>query len=277
MDKLQKLEKVANLLKTANHVAVLTGAGISAESGVPTFRGAGGHWIRWKSQDLASPHAFRENPRLVWEFYSWRREMVRSVKPNAGHFALAELEQMLLKTGKKLDIVTQNVDDLHRRAGSTSITKLHGDLFSTRCTKCDKCSENYDEPVHSSYNGFVKGKDPCFDDIDMVSDVLPEQFCSNCGYDQVIRPDIVWFGEGLNADNIRRAENAVANCDLCFVIGTSSVVYPAAGFTESALRRGIPVVEVNPNPAAGNGENNLIVVDAKSGEFLPRLLEKFKN
>jgi len=140
--------KVAKLLVKSKRVVVLTGAGISAESGIPTFRGAGGHWIKWQCQDLASPNAFRQNPRLVWEFYSWRREMVRHSQPNAGHYALAEIEKLMHSDqGRTLKVITQNVDDLHRRSGMTDITKLHGDLFSTRCTACNTRTENYDEPI----------------------------------------------------------------------------------------------------------------------------------
>ena len=189
--------------------------------------------------------------------------MVRSVEPNPGHFAIAELQQVLENSGKTLDIITQNVDDLHRRSGSKNITKLHGDLFSTRCVSCQTSRENYDEPVHPSFRGFVKGKAPDFNDIDMKSNVLPEEFCKKCGKNTVIRPDIVWFGEGLDPKNLKKADEAVSNCDMCFVIGTSSVVYPAASYVDLAVKRGIPVVEINPNPAVKGGRN-LIVVDAKS-------------
>ena len=275
---MDKVEKVSKLVKSAANIAVLTGAGISAESGVPTFRGAGGYWIKWESTSLASPHAFGQNPRLVWEFYSWRREMVRSVEPNPGHYALSELEQILKKSNRKLTIVTQNVDDLHRRSGSENIVKLHGDLFSTKCVKCNTERENYDEPVHPSFKGFVKGKEPNFDDIDMESDVVPEEFCKKCKKVTKIRPDVVWFGEPLKNSNLEKAQTAVEDCDLCFVIGTSSVVYPAAGFTEIALERGCPVVEINPNPAVQSSKNdNLIVVAEKSGEFLPKLLDEIKK
>ncbi len=206
-------------LRGARRVAALTGAGISAESGVPTFRDAQtGLWAQFKPEDLATPEAFRRNPKLVWDWYAWRRERVGSVAPNPGHLALAAMERRV----PEFTLVTQNVDGLHRRAGSRNVIELHGNITRTKCLDEDVVVEQWPET----------GETP------------PR--CPRCG--GWLRPDVVWFGEMLPPGAFEAAEQASRTCDLFFSIGTSAVVYPAAGLPLAALDAGVAVVEINPNP-----------------------------
>jgi NAD-dependent deacetylase len=237
------IERVARLLSRARHVCVLTGAGISAESGIPTFRDAlTGMWARFDPSELATPEAFERDPKLVWEWYESRRAAVRLAEPNAGHLALAELERRV----PQLTLVTQNVDGLHQRAGSRDVVEYHGNILRDRCAAEQLIAE--------------RSRDAGGD--------LPR--CASCG--GLLRPDVVWFGEMIPRDALLRADAAADDCDLFFSVGTSSLVYPAAGLAQSALRRGVPVVEINPNateltPHAG------IVLRAPAGEAMPAVLK----
>jgi NAD-dependent deacetylase len=228
--------------KSACRVGVLTGAGVSAESGVPTFRDAQtGLWANFKPEELATPEAFRRNPKLVWEWYAWRREKVSSVHPNAGHVALVELEQRV----PEFTLITQNVDALHQRAGSRNVIELHGNIMRTKC---------FDEDVIVSH---------WRDD----GEVPPR--CPKChGH---LRPDVVWFGEMLPDGAIDEAMRVSGACDLFLSIGTSSVVYPAAMLPELALRSGATVVEINPGETP---LTNLATFSLRgaSGVVLPELL-----
>jgi len=207
------------ILHRAGRVTVLTGAGISAESGVPTFRDAQtGLWAQYNPEDLATPEAFRRNPQLVWEWYAWRRDLVSGVEPNAGHRALAELEQRL----PMLTLITQNVDGLHQRAGSRRVIELHGNLFRTKCLEEETLVETWED----------RGE-------------IPPR-CPRCG--AWLRPDVVWFGEMLPTAALREAETAALSCDIFFSIGTSTLVYPAAELPLMALRSGATLVEINPQP-----------------------------
>lgn len=223
-------------LRAAKSVAVLTGAGASAESGIPTFRGAGGLWRNYKPEDLATPGAFARDPKLVWEWYDWRREIVAKAQPNAGHYALAKLEQHKAA----FTLATQNVDDLHERAGSKNIIHLHGEIFVERCLKCAK------EYRHR------KGPHVC-----------------ECG--GITRPGVVWFGEGLPEAALKRAMDAMCSCDVALIVGTSAVVYPAASLIPLAKRCGAKVIEVNleETPMSGIVDCSL---KGKGGEILPTLL-----
>ncbi len=198
-------------------IAALTGAGISAESGIPTFRDAGGLWENYRAEELATPEAFARDPRLVWRWYEWRRSVIREAIPNDGHLALASLEEFLDANGGALALITQNVDGLHRRAGSRKVIELHGNIFRVRCTREGTAEER----------------------IDAFPDLPP--LCS-CG--AILRPDVVWFGEMLPPGAIEQAAAAVTGADLLLVVGTSGVVHPAAGLV-SMLRRGT-AIEVNP-------------------------------
>ncbi|HEX5533201.1 MAG TPA: NAD-dependent deacylase [Actinomycetales bacterium] len=216
---------VLDLARRARRVAVLTGAGMSAESGVPTFRDAQtGLWERYDPMALATPEAWDEDPPLVWAWYAWRIRLLRDVEPNPGHRALAEWDA---RAGEvDLAVVTQNVDDLHERAGSRSAVHLHGSLGEFRCSRC-----------HEPYRGDVEVPTQPVERLDPPS-------CERCG--GPVRPGVVWFGEALPTGAFERAEQIVGGADLALVVGTSGLVYPAAGLPMIARARGVPVVEVNP-------------------------------
>lgn len=234
------MAKFREIYRTSRRVAVLTGAGVSAESGVPTFRGAGGFWRTWQAQELATPGAFRRNPSLVWEFYHYRREVMHTKNPNPAHLALAEAEQHLTAQGRHLVIITQNIDELHFKAGSKNVIELHGSLFRTQCSKCGEVRANTDSPICHALAG--KGApDPKAEDARIPDSELPR--CVTCS--GLLRPNVVWFGEGLDPDVLSRAEDELRTCDLCLVVGTSSVVYPAAMFAPQVAARGVPVAEFN--------------------------------
>ena len=229
-------------LRGARAVAVLTGSGVSAESGVPTFRDAQtGLWARYDPADLATPEAFERDPGLVWDWYEWRRKLVREVAPNPGHLALAELERRV----SRFTLITQNVDGLHQRAGSRGVIELHGNITRTKCSVEDGMVEEY--VLHS----------------------MPP-VCPNCG--APLRPDVVWFGETLPADALRAASAAASSCDLFFSVGTSGLVQPAASLPFDALRGGATVVEVNPDqtPLTRSAD---YVLRGNAGEVLPALVE----
>ncbi|HXH86627.1 MAG TPA: NAD-dependent deacylase [Nitrospira sp.] len=203
-------------IAAARSLTVLTGAGISADSGVPTFRGTDGLWRNYRAEDLATPEAFERDPRLVWEWYNWRREVLATKKPNEAHLALAELERRLTD---KMWLITQNVDGLHRQAGSHRLSEIHGNIWLVRCTACGTVTENRRVPIP----------------------ILPT--CQDCN--ALLRPHIVWFGESLDPIDLRRCNDALRSCVLFLVIGTSGVVYPAAGFATVAKETGATVVEIN--------------------------------
>jgi NAD-dependent protein deacetylase/lipoamidase len=212
------LGRAASLLAQARRIAVLTGAGVSAESGIPTFRGLGGLWRGRDPMRLATPQAFAADPALVWEFYNWRRDLVARAEPNAAHLTLVELAERT----PHFALITQNVDRLHQRAGSRDVIELHGNLFDVRCTGCGTT-------------------------LDRAGVALPSPpRCDDCG--ALLRPGVVWFGEPLPPDAWRAAESAVRAADLLLVIGTSAVVYPAAGLIGSARRAGLAIIEINLEP-----------------------------
>jgi NAD-dependent deacetylase len=227
-------------------VLVLTGAGVSAESGVPTFRGAGGLWNSRRFEELASPEGFVRDPALVWQFYSERRAKAQTVSPNPGHHAIAALEQRL---GDRLLLATQNVDGLHRRAGNKNLVELHGHLFTSRCWDCERA--------------------PFLDDTVYAEGTVPE--CSECG--GKLRPHIVWFGEMLDPavlDRVGRFIRAASKHRFVFVAaGTSGAVYPAAGMVDMASSAGAETWLVNADPA-DNGSRFAHFEQGKSGEVLPR-------
>jgi NAD-dependent deacetylase len=232
-------------------VLVLTGAGVSAESGIPTFRASpDGLWENHRIEEVASPEGFREDPALVWRFYSERRAKAKTVEPNPGHFALAALEE---KLGDRFLLATQNVDGLHGRAGSRRVVEIHGNLFTSRCTACDR-EPFEDETVYA--RGEVPG-------------------CSRCaaeGRTAFLRPHIVWFGEMLDPRDLHRISRFMSNAPklLFIAAGTSGAVYPAAGFVQQAKRYGARTVLVNADPA-DNGRYFDRWIRGRSGEVLPSL------
>jgi NAD-dependent deacetylase len=234
-------------MQTAQSVCVLTGAGVSAESGVPTFRGEEGLWRKFRPEELANFQAFIRNPNLVWEWYAYRRKLIQEVKPNPGHYALVELEQSV----KEFTLVTQNVDNLHRRAGSKSVVELHGNIERSYCIECGAAVAelSIDTP----------GEAPR---------------CRQCG--GLIRPDVVWFGEMLPAEAFSKAEKAARHCDLFLCIGTSAVVYPAASLPYIALDHGAYVVEINRERTDLSFRAQETLLGA-AGEILPQLVPHFRQ
>jgi NAD-dependent deacetylase len=212
-------DDLAQAIRSARAVTVLTGAGISAESGIPTFRDSQtGLWARYQPQELATPQAFAQNPGLVMDWYRWRKQIVDKASPNAGHLALAQLEKLL----HNFTLITQNVDGLHERAGSKNIVELHGSLQRLRCSS-DTCA--------------------------YITRDWPEEGlsrCPECGH--LLRPDVVWFGEMLSTTALETAVQAARSSDIFFSIGTSGVVEPAASLPYEALRSGAVIVEINPQP-----------------------------
>jgi len=228
-------------LKEAANVTVLTGAGISAESGVPTFRGAAALWKQFRAEDLATPEAFRRDPLLCWEWYNWRRAVLSTVRPNPGHYALAELE----RRNPEFTLITQNVDGLHLEAGSERVLEIHGSIWSLRCTECKR--EWIDRRVPLE---------------------LPP-LCATCN--GLARPGVVWFGESLNLQTWAAAETAAWNPDVFLVVGTSAQVYPAAGLVSLARDGGAKIIEVNLEPTPVS-ELVDCVLNGKSGEILPAVI-----
>ncbi|WP_208012857.1 NAD-dependent deacylase [Nesterenkonia salmonea] len=223
-------EELAEVVRSASRVAVLTGAGISAESGVPTFREAQtGLWEQFSAEDLATPEAFHQAPALVWTWYRWRQALILQVDPNPGHTALARWQRQLGAAGGDLSITTQNVDDLHERAGAQVLAHLHGSIFDHRCAECSQLAD-LPEP---DYDGLVLPPEP----TDPPS-------CGECG--GTLRPGVVWFGEMLPVDAFDSAAATIRSADLVVVAGTSGIVQPAASLPLLALERGTPLVEVNP-------------------------------
>jgi len=232
------------MLRTAQRIAVLTGSGVSAESGVPTFRDAQtGLWERFRPEELATPEAFERNPKLVWEWYVWRRELVAEAEPNPAHLALAELQQ----AKDDFSLITQNVDGLHQRAGSTDVLEFHGNITRNKCFR---------EGV--IVNG---GED--------TSSVPPG--CPSCG--SPLRPDVVWFGEAIPSAVLSSAFAAAERCELFLSVGTSSLVQPAAGLAEIALRSGARLLEINleATPLTSLADHSLT---GPAGEILPALLQE---
>ncbi len=229
-------------LRQAKHVVVLTGAGVSAESGVPTFRQAQtGLWARYDPSELATPDAFRRDPKLVWEWYAWRRQLVARAEPNPGHLALARLASLV----PRLTLVTQNVDGLHQRAGSRDVIELHGNLTRSKCL-------DHGHPV-SGWPDTGEGPPPC----------------PRCG--SPLRPDVVWFGESLPYEALGAALAAARACDLFMAIGTSALVQPAASLPSQAHERRVPVVEINPQ-ATPLTPHAAAALAYPAGEALPALL-----
>ncbi|XP_029099895.1 NAD-dependent protein deacylase sirtuin-5, mitochondrial isoform X3 [Monodon monoceros] len=209
----------------AKHIVIISGAGVSAESGVPTFRGAGGYWRRWKAQDLATPQAFARNPSQVWEFYHYRREVVQSKEPNAGHLAIAECEARLGRQGRRVTVITQNIDELHRKAGTKNLLEIHGSLFKTRCTSCGVVAENYKSPICPALSG--KGApEPETQDARIPVEKLPR--CEEAACGGLLRPHVVWFGENLDPAILEEAGRELALCDLCLVVSFPGAMWDDA-------------------------------------------------
>jgi len=235
--------ELINFLKKATRVAVLTGAGVSQESGLRTFRDAqSGLWAQYRPEDLATPTAFARTPKLVWDWYAHRREAAKVAHPNAGHYALAQMEKKI----PEFTLITQNVDGLHRMAGSKNILELHGNILNVRCSECGTFSETWaDDP------GFVPR-------------------CEKCN--GLLRPDVVWFEESLPREQLEAAVHATRTCQVFFSIGTSGVVHPAAALAHAAKAEGAVVVEVNAEPTPLTSTVDF-AFHGKSGVILPELVK----
>ena len=239
----EALSVAAKALRSAEHVCVLTGAGTSAESGIPTFRDAlTGLWSKFSPQDLATPEAFAQHPKRVWQWYAARRAMVRPAQPNAAHMALATLASRV----SHCTLVTQNVDDLHQRAGSRGVVSLHGSLMRARCSA------------------------GCPGTIEPVDDSHEVPTCASCG--ALMRPDVVWFGEPLPMDQYEVARNAAVACDVFLSVGTSNIVEPAASLAWVAAAHGATVIVVNPTMDGQRRGPSVLAVEGPAGVMLPRLI-----
>ncbi|XP_018576068.1 NAD-dependent protein deacylase-like isoform X2 [Anoplophora glabripennis] len=265
---LSDYESFRKVLSESKNIVALTGAGVSAESGIPVFRGKGGLWRTHRSVDLATPHAFHANPSLVWEFYQYRRNIAFNAQPNDAHKALAKYEKICREEGRIFSIITQNVDGLHQRAGSEEVIELHGALHKVICTKCKLVDENFDDPICEALRN--RGG-PTMSDQDLPTiDKKDLPKCKRC--QELLRPYIVWFGENLDPKVLLQTRELVENkCDLCLVIGTSSVVYPAAMFAPIVAERGKMVAEFNLNE---NPANDLFTFHfpGQCGSTLPKAL-----
>lgn len=235
--------ELVNILRVSERVAVLTGAGVSQESGLRTFRDAqAGLWAQYRPEDLATPEAFANNPKLVWDWYAMRREKIKEVAPNPGHYALAEMARRF----PFFTLITQNVDGLHQTAGSFDVIELHGNIREVRCSRCEKITSQWNE----------------------IQDGVPE--CPSCG--GLLRPNVVWFGESLPRQALEMAVTAARSCGVFFSIGTSGIVQPAASLAAAAKNRNAVVVQLNIDSTPQTHKVDYILA-GKSGEVLPAIVQ----
>ena len=242
---LEDISGLKKALRNADRVAILTGAGISAESGVPTFRGPDGLWQNYQVTDLATPEAFARDPELVWRFYNWRRRLISRVSYNRAHEALAEMERFV----PYFTLITQNVDGLHISAGSRNVLEIHGNLWKVGCTLCGKIIENRSPDMGT----------------------LPR--CKSCG--GLLRPQVVWFGEALDPDLLGRAVDSLRRCQIMLKIGTSGLVEPAASLSLEARSGGAVLAEINTERTPYSDLMDFML-KGKAGDVVPRLTEGWK-
>ncbi|MBI4442377.1 MAG: NAD-dependent deacylase [Acidobacteria bacterium] len=229
-------DELQALLSASRSVCVLTGAGVSQESGIPTFRGTDGLWRKYRAEDLATPEAFARDPLLVWEWYAWRRELIHRAQPNAAHRALAALQEQWSAKPGQFWLVTQNVDGLHDLAGSRNVIRLHGDFWLLRCTRCGAERRDLSVPLNP----------------------FPPR-CARRECSATMRPGVVWFGEALPEQEWQQAAIAAGSCDLFLVVGTSGLVYPAASLPLLAKENGARLVEINPFPTMLSDVADLVI------------------
>lgn len=246
MREIPEISQLIDILCQTKQIVVLTGAGISAESGIPTFRGEEGLWKQYRAEDLATPIAFIKDPKLVWEWYDWRRGIIASKKPNAGHKILGRWEKIF----PNFILITQNIDGLHQKAGSKNILELHGNIWKVRCTEERTITENHDIPLEE----------------------IPPH-CPDCG--ALLRPHVVWFGESLSSSVLYKAFQVSSSCEIIFSIGTSAVVQPAASLPLAAAEANAKIVEINPDPTPLTSYADFSF-RGKAGEILP-LINKELN
>lgn len=241
------IKALIEMLSRISHVAVTTGAGISAESGIPTFRGEEGLWKKYHAEELATPTAFARDPNLVWEFYEWRRGIIAEKAPNPGHKVLARWESVF----PVYSLITQNIDGFHQKAGSKNVLELHGNIWKLRCTEEGTITENHENPLKES-----------------------PPLCAACG--ALLRPHVVWFGESLSPTVLQKAFQLSSECDVMFVVGTSAFVQPAASLPLAAAEAGAKIVEINPDPTPLTPYADFSFRD-KAGEILPSIDEELKK
>lgn len=246
MRKIPEISQLIDILCQTKQIVVLTGAGISAESGIPTFRGEEGLWKQYRAEELATPIAFIKDPKLVWEWYDWRRGIIASKKPNAGHKILRRWEKIF----PNFILITQNIDGLHQKAGSKNILELHGNIWKVRCTEERTITENHDIPL---------------------GEIPPH--CPDCG--ALLRPHVVWFGESLDSSVLHKAFQVSSSSEIIFSIGTSAVVQPAASLPLAAAEANAKIVEINPDPTPLTSYADFSF-RGKAGEILP-LINKELN
>lgn len=245
----EKIARARDAITRADKLLVFTGAGISKESGVPTFREADGLWEKFKAEDFATLESFKKRPQEVWKWYRERRSLARKAKPNPAHIAVAKLDRLHWD----FMIATQNIDNLHRRAGAKRVLELHGNLLRSYCLECGK---KVDES-----------------DADLDGEV---PICSEHGCGGLMRPDVVWFGEYLDPNILNEATRFASECDCCIVVGTSGLVYPAAQLPYLAKRNDAAIIEINPEPSAITGIADYFF-EGKAGEMMPVLVEHIKE
>jgi len=237
----EEIDALKRILRRSERIVVLTGAGISAESGVPTFRGANGLWRNYNATELATPEAFSRDPKLVWEFYNWRRGLISRLTYNVAHKALAHLEAKV----PHFTLITQNVDGLHLLAGSKNVLEIHGNLWKVRCTKCHRMT------------------------TDRSSDIGPLPKCQSCG--GLLRPHVVWFGETLDPGLLQESVQAARDCQVMLVIGTSSIVQPAASLALEAKSGGAILAEINLEKTPHSHFMDFSLL-GKAGDIVPKVV-----
>lgn len=260
------VEDFQSRLRSARKIAVLTGAGVSAESGVPTFRDQGGLWRRYEAARCATPEAWEADPGLVWEFHDRLRQLVRGCAPNPAHHALEKLEARWRAAGGTFTLLTQNIDGLHEAAGARDVVRLHGSLWHVRCVACGEVVENRDVPITPAFEGSGSP------DTDAPAQRFAEADLPHCRCGGARRPHVVWFGEQVASRDLVACADAIDHCQIMMVVGTSAVVYPAAGLVPLAKRYGTVIVEVNLEPTGVTDLCDFSFL-GKAGESLPSLVD----
>ena len=242
----ETIAEAARVLAHSNNVVVFTGAGISSESGIPTFRGKDGLWENYRAEELATPYAFAQNPKKVWEWYDWRRQLIHKSEPNPAHKVIVEMESYF----SKFCVITQNVDGLHKKAGNQNVIELHGNIWRAKCPKEERKFEFTEVPLK----------------------VIPPR--CQCG--SIIRPDVVWFGEAMPEEEVGKAFSLAEDCDVMLVVGTSALVQPAASLPFAAKASRAQIIEINLAPTSVSAIADVLPF-GKAGEIMPEIWHKLRG